>query len=332
MGGIPAYNGRTVPLGFKLRFLLSVSQLVFGKSFYGLSVDEARRRLRRMTPPARKPTRVGNVTDRTIPGPASEIPIRIYAPVGAGPFPLLVYFHGSGFVLADLDTEDESCRALCKSVESIVVSVDYRLAPENKFPAAPDDCLAATRWVAMHAAELNGDPSRIAVAGDSAGGNLATVTALRIRDEGGPRLCGQALIYPVTAFHTPPTPSCLENADGYGLTRADMIWFWSHYLGDKSDSTNPYAAPLLAPDLRGLPPTLVITAEYDPLRDEGERYAERLRAAGVPVALSRYTAVHGFLHFRRIFKEGRMAFDETTNWLRRTFFGTEGTHRSGRPE
>ena len=155
------------------------------------------------------------------------------------------------------------------------------------------------------------------VAGDSAGGNLAAVTALRLRDEGGPPLCGQLLIYPVTGYHTPPTPSYLANANGYLLTRDMMVWFWDHYLNHAGEAGDPHAAPLAAPDLRGLPPALVITAEFDPLHDEGERYAERLQAAGVPTVLSRYDGmIHGFLLFADLFDESRRALDEATGWLR----------------
>ncbi len=208
-------------------------------------------------------------------------------------------------------------RPLCRGAGCIVISVGYRLAPEHRFPAAPDDCLAATRWAAGHAAELGADPARLVVAGDSAGGNLAAVTALRIRDEGGPLLCGQLLIYPVAGYHTPPTPSYLANADGYLLTRAMMIWFWGHYLNHPDEAGDPYAAPLAAPDLAGLPPALVITAEFDPLRDEGERYAERLHAAGVPAVFSRYDGmIHGFLLLTDLFDEGRRALDEAITWLK----------------
>jgi acetyl esterase len=203
----------------------------------------------------------------------------------------------------------------CEAVN--VLSVDYRLAPEFKFPAAPDDCLAATRWAAEHAAEFNADPTRLAVAGDSAGGNLATVTALRIRDEGGPPLRGQLLIYPVTDYHTPPTPSYLANANGYYLTRDDMIWFWGHYLNHAGEANHPHASPLRAPDLHSLPPALVITAEYDPLRDEGEHYAGRLRAAGVPTVLSRYEGmIHGFFSLGGLFEASQRAVREANGWLR----------------
>jgi acetyl esterase len=231
-----------------------------------------------------------------------------------------VFFHGSGFVLCSLNTHDGMCRNLCAGADCLVVSVDYRLAPEHKFPAAIDDCVFATRWVADHATELNGDAARLVIAGDSAGGNIAAATALRLRDEGGPPLCGQLLLYPVTDYHTPGTPSYEANAEGYGLTRDTMKWFWDHYLTDPSEASNPYAAPLRARDLSGLPPALVITAEYDPLRDEGERYAERLREAGVHTALLRYDGMnHGFLFWVGLVDKAGDAMAEACAWLRDAF-------------
>jgi acetyl esterase len=262
-------------------------------------------------------TPVAAVEDRFIPGPAGDLPARVYTHEGLGPFPLVVFFHGGGWVLGDLDTHDPFCRALCAGAGCVVISVGYRLAPEHPFPAALDDALAATHWVAEHAAEVGGDPARIALAGDSAGGNLSAVTALRIRDEGGPTLRGQLLIYAAVGYHTPPTTSYIENAEGYGLTREAAIWFYDQYLAEESQATNPYAAPLLAPDLRGLPPALVITAEYDVLRDEGELYVERLRAAGVPVRLSRYDGVHHrFAEMIGILDQAEQARDEMCVWLR----------------
>lgn len=306
-----------MPLSLKMRAFLLLARLTGGKPLHELPVSEARRATVMRMPKSRTAVPRAGVADRAIPGPAGDIPIRIYTPQGAGPFPLLVYFHGGGFVVGSIDDADVMCRTLCGGVGCVVVSVGYRLAPEHKFPAASDDCLAATRWVALHATELAADPDRLAVGGDSAGGNLATVTALRIRDEGGPPLCGQLLIYPVADYHTPPTSSYLANANGYLLTRDMMIWFWEHYLNHAGEAEDPRAAPLRAPDLSGLPPALVITAEFDPLRDEGERYAERLRQAGVPVVLSRYSGmIHGFLLFGELFEESRRAMNEAIAWLR----------------
>jgi acetyl esterase len=208
-------------------------------------------------------------------------------------------------------------RNLCAGTGCVVVSVDYRLAPEAKFPAGPDDCLAATRWAVDNAAALGADPGRVFVAGDSAGGNLAAVTALRIRDEGGPRLLGQLLIYPVTDYIEPGTPSMVENAEGYGLTRAGMAWFWNHYLEQPSHGQHPHASPFRAEDLAGLPPALVVTAEYDPLRDEGEYYAQRLLQAGVPTQMKRWDGMnHGFFFWPGVVDRAGEAMDEACAWVR----------------
>ena len=287
-----------------------------------LPVDVARAQYEARIALMAAPADIASVREQTIDGPGGELRIRLYTPQGSGPFPLLVFFHGSGFVLCSLDTHDGMCRNLCAGAGCVVASVDYRLAPEHKFPAGIDDCLHATRWAVAHAAELGADPSRIAVAGDSAGANMAAVTALRLRDEGGARLCGQLLLYPVTDYHTPGTPSYEANAEGYGLTRDTMKWFWGHYLTDPSEGAHPHASPLRAPDLSGLPPALVVTAEYDPLRDEGEFYAEKLRAAGVPTHTTRYEGVnHGFMFWVGIVDKADAAMDESCEWLRSVFAG-----------
>ncbi len=235
------------------------------------------------------------IADRTVSGPAGDVPVRTYTPPeGDGPFPLFVWFHGGGWVLGDLEDADPICRSLCLGAGCVVVSVDYRLAPEHPFPAGLDDCWAALAWAVQHAAELGVDAGRVAVGGDSAGGNLAAVVALLARDEGGPELCFQLLVYPVTDFD-PTTPSMVENAEGYLLTAEMMRWFYDHYT-DPAERDDPRAAPLKAADLAGLPPALVLTAEFDPLRDEGEAYGRRLAAAGVPTTISRYDGlIHGFL-------------------------------------
>jgi acetyl esterase len=236
---------------------------------------------------------VASVEDRAIPGPAGTVPVRIYTPDGADRFQALVFFHGGGWTLGDLDGSDAQCRALTNRVPAVVVSVDYRLAPEHKFPAGVEDCLAATRWVAENAAALRIDPGRIAVGGSSSGGNLAAVIALLARDQGGPPLAFQLLLYPVTD-NGANSASWTEN-DGYILRRDSWRQTLTWYLRDEADRQDPYFAPLLAPDLRGLPPALVVTAEYDALRDEGEAYAARLREAGVPAQTIRYAGmVHGY--------------------------------------
>ena len=261
---------------------------------------------------------VASVVDRSIPGPEGEVPVRIYTPApphesdadGDGPLGVLVYFHGSGFCIFDLDTHDHECRRLANLGGVIVVSVDYRLAPEHKFPAAVVDCLAALHWVVDHADGLGGDPTRIGVGGDSAGGNLAAVVAQVARDEGGPPLAFQLLVYPVTDLRG-DHPSRAENGKGYLLTTEVMEWFETQYLHDDSERTDPRASPLLAESFAGLAPALVITAEYDPLRDEGDAYAEQLRAAGVPATLSRYDgAVHGFFQLSATTDIGRRAIEE----------------------
>jgi acetyl esterase len=260
------------------------------------------------------------VVNRVIPGPAGDLPVRIYTPNGSGPFPLLVFFHGSGFVVCNLDTHDGTCRNLCNAAGCVVVSVDYRLAPEDKFPAGPEDCYAAIKWAAEHARELNADAARMAIAGDSAGGNLVAVVALMVRDKGGPTLRGQLMIYPVTDYYKPGHPSYVENAEGYGLTAAGMRWFWGHYLSNESEADNQYVSPLRAQNLRGLPPALIITAEYDVLRDEGERYGKRLAEAGVPAKVTRYDGMHhGFFQMYGIVEKAKKALEEASTWLKERF-------------
>ncbi|MEM7413135.1 MAG: alpha/beta hydrolase [Myxococcota bacterium] len=261
-----------------------------------------------------EPEPVAKVIDRTIPGPAGEIPVRVYLPEGDGPFPGLVYFHGGGFVVGNLDTHDGVCRQLANGAGCAVVSVDYRLAPEHRFPAAPEDCYAATAWVAKEGAALGIDTSRLAVGGDSAGGNLTAATTLLARERGGPKLRFQLLVYPVTdcAFDT---ASYEENATGYFLTRSLMRWFWDQYLAEPAEAEQAIASPLRAQDVAGLPPGICITAGYDPLRDEGEAYAKRLVDAGVACPVSRYDGmIHGF--FSMPFDASRQALQEAAKALR----------------
>ena len=265
---------------------------------------------------------VGKVEDRTIPGPDGEIPVRIYTPAGSGPFPGLAWYHGGGWVVGDLDSADPSARHLCVGANCVVVSVDYRLAPETKFPGPAEDCYAATQWLAANAASLNVDPRRIAVGGDSAGGNLAAVVSLMSRDRGGCDIAFQLLVYPVTERNF-DTPSYIDNAEGYQLSRDGMIWYWDHYLASAADAANPYAAPMQADDLSGLPPALVITAEFDPLRDEGEAYAEKLRAAGVPTTCTRYDGmIHGFYGMSAMVDKAKQAVEQSSASLREAFAPT----------
>lgn len=250
---------------------------------------------------------VGEVRDILVPGPAGNLPVRLYHPAPGKARPLVVYFHGGGWVIGDVELVDKPCRALANASGCVVASVNYRLSPESKFPAPAEDCYQATKWLAEHAQEIGARPGTLAVAGDSAGGNLAAAVALMARDRGGPKLAYQLLIYPVTApAKGTRSASYTENADGYLLTRAGMEWFWDHYLAQAEDGRNPYASPLFAEDLRGLPPAMVVTAEFDPLRDEGRAYAKRLAEAGVAVREAHYAdMIHGFFWMAGALERGR---------------------------
>ena len=245
-----------------------------------------------------QPEDVADVRDETISGPAGEIPIRIYTPEGAGEFPILVYFHGGGWVIGNLETHDGLCRALTNAASCIVVAVDYRLSPENKFPAPLEDCYAATRWVAGHAGEFRGDSTRIAVGGDSAGGNMATVVCLMAREKNDPSLLHQLLIYPAVDLFTMNTASYCDHAEGYLLTAAGMFYYRDHYLPNEEARRNSYASPLLEKDLSRLPPATMVIPRLDILADEGTAYAKRLKEAGVPVTCLFYDQmIHAFLNF-----------------------------------
>ncbi|MCH8162448.1 MAG: alpha/beta hydrolase [Chloroflexi bacterium] len=262
---------------------------------------------------------IANVEDRAIPGPAGDIPVRIYTPAGQGPYPILVYYHGGGWVIGSIETHDGISRAYANAAGCIVVNVDYRLAPEHKFPAAADDAFAALNWVADHAVEFDGDPSRIAVGGESAGANLAAVVAQLATEAGGPALAYQILAYPVTnlAFDT---ESYETNADGYFLTQESMRWFWSLYLNDESEGADPKASPLLREDVSGLAPGIVIAPEFDPLRDEGIAYGKRLQGAGVDFEV--WVAdgmIHEFLGMTNILPESKAAIERIAANLKTAF-------------
>ncbi len=284
-----------------------------------LTVDEARQASAALAAMQDSPEPVAGVEDRTLPGPGGDIPVRIYTPAGKEPLPVLLYFHGGGWVLGDIEASDPLCRTLANNTGCIIISVDYRLAPEHPFPAAVDDAYYATQWVAANSAGFGGDPSRIAVCGDSAGGNLTAVVCQIARDRGEPVIRFQLLIYPATDAAC-DTPSYGENGDGYFLTKAAMQWFWRHYLKNNADRNHPHASPLRASNFSGLPPALVITAEFDPLRDEGEQYAERMRAAGTPVQLTRYDGmIHGFFAMSGVIDRGKTAIRQSAEALRTAF-------------
>jgi acetyl esterase len=308
-----------MPLDPQARALLDQAKALGRPPLNALSPSDARAEAKAVGTLFGPAPAVANVENRTIAGPAGALPVRMYTPAGSGPFPALVFFHGGGWVIGDLETQDGVCRALANGADCVVVSVDYRLAPENKFPAAPEDSYAAAKWVAANAASINVDPARIAVGGDSAGGNLAAVTAQMARERGGPRLVFQLLVYPVTDGACDST-SYRDNADGYLLTKDMMLWFWNHYVRNPEDRFNPMASPLRAHSLEGLPPALVQTAEFDPVRDEGEAYAARLMEAGVPVRLTRYDGmIHGFFGMASVTDRAAIAIDEAAAALRSAF-------------
>jgi acetyl esterase len=260
-----------------------------------MQVRARQRALAQFTAP-RQAEPVARIEHRSIPGPVGDIPLRIYCPQESGPFPILLYFHSGGGVIGDLDSEDGLCRRLTNQVGCLVVSVDYRLAPEYKFPVGQEECYTATCWAAEHAVDFDGTATNIALGGLSAGASLAASVAHMARDRGGPTLVFQLLLAPLTDFRLRETASFVEYALGYMLTREDIFWFINHCLENEADRLNPLASPYLAPTLAGLPPALIVTAEYDPLRDDGEEYGKRLREAGVPVTISRRAgAIHCFI-------------------------------------
>jgi acetyl esterase len=282
---------------------------------HALPLAQFRQMARTLAATRAAPLPVGQVEDRLLPGPGGPLAVRLYWPDAPGPHRMLVYAHGGGFVRGDLESHDHVCRELCAAVPCLVVSVDYRLAPEHPFPAALEDCLFATRWAHAHAAALRGDARSLFVAGDSAGGNLAAMVCLRSRAARNPPIQGQVLFYPVTAHYDPPTPSYGEFAEGHFLTRDTMRWFIDLYLGAAQSPADAF--PLAAADLRGLPPALVMTAECDPLRDEGLAYADRLRASSVACAYRCIDGMlHGFMAQTDLHTQARDAMREACNWIR----------------
>jgi acetyl esterase len=258
-----------------------------GQTFAEMGVARARESLHAFTEMQGPEVVLAKVEDRTIPGPVGEMPIRVYTPDGSAPFPVVVYLHGGGWTIGDIATFDKPCRLLATLSGCVVVSVEYRLAPEHRFPAPLDDCYASVVWVATHGAEIGADPERLAVCGESSGGNLAAAVTLRARARGGPKIVYQALICPATDLGF-ETASCIRFSKGYLITLEDLQWFRGNYIRSEMDIDNPEVSPLRAHDFAGLPSALVVTAEFDPLCDEGEAYAEKLKAAGVPIRLRRY--------------------------------------------
>ncbi|MCX8277505.1 MAG: alpha/beta hydrolase [Dehalococcoidia bacterium] len=262
---------------------------------------------------------VGEITERSIAGPVGEIPIRIYRPTTEGPHPLIMLFHGGGWVIGDLDSEDSTSRGLVNRVNAVLISVDYRMAPEVRFPGAPEDCYAATVWAVQHAEELGIDASNIAVAGTSAGGNLSAAVALMARDRGGPTIKHQVLFCPVID-HDFERPSVIANAEGYGLTRDGMIWFWDQYIGPDGDPLHPYASPIRAKDLSRLADATVIAAQYDPLLDEAADYASALKDAGNDVTFTEYKGMtHGFNGSFGLIDDAIKACEEASAGILRSF-------------
>ncbi|WP_409300905.1 alpha/beta hydrolase fold domain-containing protein [Peribacillus sp. SCS-155] len=264
---------------------------------YAPTLEDVRSRFN--TVPAGSVEQVKEVYDQVICGPGGDLPVRIYIPEGDGPFPVVVFFHGGGFVSGSIESHDPVCRSIVKASKHLLISVEYRLAPENPFPAAVYDCYAATKWAYEHADDINGDKNKVSVAGDSAGGNLAAVVSIMAKEEREFKVHRQVLLYPATDhYHPKKYKSYVENESGYFLTASSMSFFSKMYvLNANTEEKRYYLAPITAPDLGGLPPALIITAEYDPLRDEGEAYGEKLKEAGVEVDIKRYDGlIHGFFN------------------------------------
>ena len=286
-----------------------------GPGWHEMSPDEGRVIFSSLTDLFGSGPEVGNVEDRTV---ADSVPVRVYSPLGSGPHPALVYFHGGGWVLGDLETHDALCRRFCHEASCVVVNVDYRRSPESVYPAALEDCLQVTKSVFDDAPAFGVDPHRLVIAGDSAGGSLALGVSRRARAEGSPTIRSQLLIYPVVE-PTFDTESYQQFAEGYGLRRDTMKWFWDQYLGP-SPSTDEFLIPGPSTDLTGLPPTHIVTAGFDVLRDEGEALGSRLQAAQVPTTIQRYDSmIHGFMHFFGLFEVGDQAVSDIADRLREIF-------------
>jgi len=322
LGAPRPVNDRGVELDPECHGLLTLEGLVMPR-LDTFGAERGRVEMRRKTWLADVPFEMlHRVEDRTIDGPRGRIGVRIYTPrPGHGDEPAVLFFHGGGFVLGDLDSHDRVCRSFARQVDATVIAVDYRLAPEHPLPEGVEDCAAAFRWVYAQADHLGIDPTRIAVAGDSAGGNLSAVTCQVLRDEGHPLPCFQLLIYPSTDM-TRSMPSHETFARGYFLEKATIDWFVAQYLTDPRDELDPRGSPLLAESLEGLPPAHVAVAGFDPLRDEGEAYARKLREAGVPTTLRCYgSLVHGFFNMGGICRAARWAVEDLASVTREALRG-----------
>jgi acetyl esterase len=304
-----------MPIDPQVEGLLAEMAALDAPPIHELSVADARTVAEGMIALSGDPIEVAAVDDITIPVDGAEIGARVYTPQGDGPHPIVMFFHGGGWVICSLDTHDNVARAICRDAEAVVVSVDYRMAPEFKFPTAAHDCFAATRWVAANAPSLGADASRLAVCGDSAGGNLSAVVSQMARDAGGPAVSYAALIYPAVDM-TRKGGSLDENAKGYFLETDGMEWFMNHYLAE-SERADVLASPLLHENLAGLPDTFIATCEFDPLRDEGEAYGDALRANGVHVEQKRYEGlIHGAANMTGVLDGGRQLVADTAAHLR----------------
>jgi len=310
-----------IPLDPKAQALLTAIAAAGDQPVQVMTVEKARKLIESGYEKIKQPLQeIGSIEERSVPGPGNDIMLRIYTPFGHGPFPVLMFIHGGGWVLFSPKHYDPICTHLCAGAQCVVVSVYYRRSPETKFPGALNDLTETLQWLKNHAAEIHGDASRIIIAGDSAGANLAAAACLKNRDECGPPLLAQALIYPATDWYDPPTPSFIEFSDGYSLTRDAMVWFWEQYLESKSQVSDPYAVPMKAASLKGLPDALVIVAGYDPLKDEGIRYAEKLSNEGVETTLLKYEdMIHGFMSYLGILDQASLAIQQICGWLKQKY-------------
>ena len=310
-------------LDYRVAILLKYMTATGGSKEGTLSIVQMRKQREDANKLTGKQEPFANIKDFYIAGPGGKVPVRMYTPEGSGPFPILLYYHGGGWALGDLNSHDNICRKLAKAAEAVTISVGYRLAPENPFPAALDDAYAALQWAQKNAGTFNGNAQKIAVAGDSAGGNLAAVVSQLSRDQG-PTLVAQVLLYPVTDVSKMDTESYNNFAKGFFLEKKFMEQFRKYYVTRKEDWSNPKISPLLAENLKGLPPALVITNEFDPLLDEGEAYAEKMKQAGTPVTLTRYKGmIHGFVSLGLLFPQAGQAIDEMAGFLKGQFGGGE---------